>query len=358
MKRIKPLLGIILVFSLAACSSEGENPVAPEPEPDPGYDFSPILTDFADKTVIPTYKDLAAVSTELLTAVQNLKTNPSAATLGTARAKWVASRTPWEKSEGFLFGPVDYSGYDPALDSWPVNRTDLEGVLGSSDPLSKTSVNNLANELKGFHTIEFLLFDEGGSKTIDDFTPRQYDYLIAATELLKDAAVSLHTSWIASGENFRAQVVNAGAGSSTYTTQKAAVQEMVNGMIGIADEVGNGKIADPFTEQDTRLVESQFSFNSLLDFQDNMRSIQNVYLGGYNVEAMGLDEFIKSKNSALDQRFKAEIQAAITEIGKISFPFRDALATDAAQITAAQQAIATVQQTLEGDIMSLVLAEQ
>ncbi|MCY4351579.1 MAG: peptidase M75, partial [Gemmatimonadetes bacterium] len=249
-------------------------------------------------------------------------------------------------------------GFDPALDSWPVNRTDLEGVLGSSDPLTKTSVNNLANELKGFHTIEFLLFDEGGSKTIEDFTPRQYDYLIAATELLKDAAVSLHTSWIASGENFRAQVVNAGAGSSTYTTQKAAVQEMVNGMIGIADEVGNGKIADPFTEQDTRLVESQFSFNSLLDFQDNMRSIQNVYLGGYNVEAAGLDEFVKSKDSALDQRFQAEIQAAITEIGKISFPFRDALATDAAQITAAQQAIATVQQTLEGDIMSLVLAEQ
>ena len=356
MKRIKPLLGIILALSLAACNSKGASPVAPEPEP--GYDFSPILTDFADKTVIPTYKDLATVATELLTAVQNLKTNPSAATLATARAKWVASRSPWEKSEGFLFGPVDFSGFDPALDSWPVNRTDLEGVLGSGDPLTKTSVNNLANELKGFHTVEFLLFDEGGSKTIEDFTPRQYDYLIAASELLKDAATSLHTSWIASGENFRAQVVNAGAGSNTYTTQKAAVQEMVNGMIGIADEVGNGKIADPFTEKDTRLVESQFSFNSLLDFQDNIRSIQNVYTGGYNVEALGLDEFVKSKDSALDQRFQAEIQTAITEIGKISFPFRDALTTDGAQITAAQQAIATVQQTLEGDIMSLVLAEQ
>ncbi len=356
MKYVKPLLGIILAFSLAACSSKGASPVAPEPEP--GYDFAPILIDFADKTVIPTYKDLATVATELLTAVQNLKTNPSAATLATARAKWVASRSPWEKSEGFLFGPVDFSGFDPALDSWPVNRTDLEGVLGSGDPLTKTSVNNLANELKGFHTIEFLLFDEGGTKTINDFTPRQYDYLIAATELLKDVATSLHTSWIASGGNFRAQVVNAGAGSNTYTTQKAAVQEMVNGMIGIADEVGNGKIADPFTEKDTRLVESQFSFNSLLDFQDNIRSIQNVYTGGYNVEAVGLDEFVKSKDPALDQRLQSEIQAAITEIGKISFPFRDALAAHGAQITAAQRAIATVQQTLEGDILPLVLAEQ
>ena len=120
-------------------------------------------------------------------------------------------------------------------------------------------------------------------------------------------------------------------------------RKWVNGMVGIADEVGNGKIADPFTERDTRLVESQFSFNSLLDFQDNIRSIQNVYTGGYNVEAVGLDEFVKSKNPALDQRFQAEIQTAIEEIGKISFPFRDALTTDGPQITAAQQAIATVQ---------------
>ena len=357
MKRINFLLGIIFALSLSACNIKDASPVAPEPEPDPGYNFSPILTDFADKTVIPTYKDLSVVASELLTAVQNLKDNPSPATLSTARAKWVASRSPWEKSEGFLFGPVDFNGFDPALDTWPVNRADLEAVLASDTPLTKSSVDNLNNTLKGFHTIEFLLFDEGGIKTIDAFTPRQYDYLIATSELLRDAAGSLYTSWIASGENFRAQVVNAGAGSNTYTTQTAAVQEMVNGMVGIADEVGNGKIADPFTERDTRLVESQFSFNSLLDFQDNIRSIQNVYTGGYNVEAVGLDEFVKSKNPALDQRFQAEIQTAIEEIGKISFPFRDALTTDGPQITAAQQAIATVQRTLEGDILPLVLAE-
>ena len=44
---------------------------------------------------------------------------------------WVAARVPWEQSEGFLFGPVDTFGYDPAMDSWPVNRTDLDAVLAS-----------------------------------------------------------------------------------------------------------------------------------------------------------------------------------------------------------------------------------
>ena len=357
MKFTRFLLSFMLAFSLAACSDKDENPVAPEPEPDPGFDFSSILTDFADKTVIPIYKDLADKTSDLLVAVNNLRTNPSPATLSTARAAWVASRQPWERSEAFLFGPVDFKGYDPALDSWPVNRADLEAVLSSGDALTKTSVNNLENTLKGFHTVEFLLYDDGGSKAVSDFTTRQFDYLIAATELLDDAANAMYTDWSASGGNFRDQVVDAGAGSNTYTTQKAAVQEMINGMVGIADEVGNGKIADPFNEQDTRLVESQFSFNSLLDFQNNIRGIWHVYTGGYNVQAVGLDYFVRSRNASLDQRLKDEIETAIGEIGKISFPFRDALGTDAAQITAAQQAIAKVQATLEGDVLRLVNAE-
>ncbi len=357
MKYFNTIFGLLFALSLAACGDNDENPVAPEPEPDPRFDFSPILADFADKTVIPIYKDLSDKASELLVAVGNLKVNPSPATLSTARAAWVASRVPWERSEAFLFGPVDFKGYDPALDSWPVNRADLEAVLSGSDPLTKSSVNNLDNTLKGFHTIEFLLYDEGGSKTVDDFAPRQYDYLIAATELLDEAATAMHTDWSASGGNFRAQVVNAGGGSNTYNTRKAAVQEMINGMVGIADEVGNGKIADPFNERDTRLVESQFSFNSLLDFQNNIRGIWHVYTGGYNVEAVGLDHFVKSKNASLDTRLQNEIKTAIEEIGKISFPFRDALTSDAAQITAAQQAIAKVQTTLEGDVLRLVNSE-
>ncbi len=347
-------LAAALALGLAACGGDDEV-VGPGSET---YDFGPILADFTNNVVIPTYRDLDAAAGALAEAVADLRENPGDATLTAARDAWVAARIPWEASEGFLFGPVDFNGYDPALDSWPVNRTDLDGVMASGSDLGTDYVNGLDGTLKGFHTIEYLLFDEGGSKTTADFTGRQYDYLVASTRLLAQTAEALHASWIPSGGNFGSKVIEAGSGSDVYPSQRSAAQEIVNGMVGICDEVANGKIADPFTEQDPRLVESQFSFNSLADFQNNMRSVWNAYTGDYGGnDGRGLDEFVASSNSSLDSRLKSEIRASIDEIGHISNPFRDAIVSDAAQIEMAQQAIAKVQQTLEGDVLPLVLAE-
>ena len=67
-----------------------------------------------------------------------------------------------------------------------------------------------------------------------------------------------------------------GGGAANYTaTFKAQsvgdqVEELMGGVIGIADEVGNGKMGDPMgadlAHADTTLVESQFSWNSTMDF--------------------------------------------------------------------------------------------
>ena len=124
-------------------------------------------------------------------------------------------------------------------------------------------------------------------------------------------------AWAPEGENFSGTVATAGEGSAVYPSQSAVVQEMVNGMIVIADEVANGKISDPYNESDTTLVESQFSFNSITDFQDNIRGIQNVYMGKFISDGQGLNDFVSSKDADLDVRFQQEVQAAIDAIGAI-----------------------------------------
>ena len=341
--------------SLTGCGNDDDDDDVAAVGEEEAFDASTTLNDFANTVVLATYTDLDNKAGELLSAVQALGAATNQAHLELAQGAWKATRKPWEQSEAFLFGPVDTQGLDPALDSWPVNRVDLDGVLTSEQALTEASIDALEDTLKGFHTIEYLLFRDGDQRKAEDITPRELEYLVATTENLKSKTAQLRNAWDASGENYAAEVANAGDSSTIYKSQKDAMQEMVNGMIVIADEVANGKISDPFNERDTTLVESQFSFNSITDFQDNIRGIQNVYVGKFAADGQGLNEFVNSQDAELDARFQTEVQTAIDTIGAIPDPFRDSITAQRAAVQAAIDAVSTVQGTLENDILKLVL---
>ena len=322
------------------------------------FDATTMLNDFANTVVLATYIDLDDKAGELLVAVRTLAADTSQANLEKAQQAWKATRKPWEQSEAFLFGPVDTQGLDPALDSWPVDHVNLQSVLDGNDTLTVDFVSGLEDTQKGFHTIEFLLFRDGNQRKASDITDRELEYLVSTTENLKESTFQLRLAWAPEGENFSNIVAQAGVGSAVYPSQSAAVQEMINGMIVIADEVANGKISDPYNESDTTLVESQFSFNSISDFQDNIRGIQNVYMGRFMNDGQGLNEFLNSKDADLDVRFQKEVQAAIDAIGAIPDPFRDSITANRGAVQAAIDAVGKVQQTLEQDILPLVQSSE
>ena len=218
---------LVTSFFLVACSDEDDI----DAQGDGHFDAATTLNDFANTVVLATYTALDNKAGELLTAVRALNSSKTQANLERAQTAWKAARRPWEQSEAFLFGPVDTQGLDPALDSWPVNRVDLDAVLSSRDPLNQASIDGLEDTLKGFHTIEYLLFRDGDRRKAADITPRELEYLVAATENLKSKTAQLRRAWDSVGENFAAEVANAGSSSQIYKSQKSAMQEMVNGMI-------------------------------------------------------------------------------------------------------------------------------
>ena len=349
---------LLLAFAFAVgCGSDDEADELDDSQA-AAFDASTMLNDFANTVVLATYIELDNKAGELLTAVKALASDTSQGNLEKAQQAWKATRKPWEQSESFLFGPVDTQGLDPALDSWPVDHVNLQSVLDSGDSLTVDFVSGLEDTQKGFHTIEFLLFRDGNQRKASDITKRELEYLVSTTENLKESTSQLRLAWAPEGENFSSAVAQAGTGSVIYPSQSAAVQEMVNGMITIADEVANGKISDPYNEADTTLVESQFSFNSISDFQDNIRGIQNVYMGKYASDGQGLNDFVSSKDPELDSRFQSEVQAGIDTIGAIPDPFRDSITANRGAVQAAIDAVSKVQLTLEQDILPLVQSSE
>ncbi|MBM4394479.1 MAG: peptidase M75 [Deltaproteobacteria bacterium] len=326
------------------------------------YEFGPILEDTVERVILPTYKALFDDAARLEAAVAAIETE---ADLQAAQEQWIATRVHWERSEAFLWGPVADLALDPALDSWPVDRVQLDQVLASGLALTPESLTgNLGGGLKGFHTIEYLLFGIGRSRTAAQLTaaPRQVEYLRAAAGALRADAEALYLAWAPEGDAFGEAFARSGQPGGRYFSQVDAVQQLVNGCADIADEVANGKIADPYKERNPELVESQFSYNSLADFVDNVRSIRNVYEGVDG--SLGLAVFVAARDPNLDARVRAEIQAAIDAIRAISPdndpPFRDAILDPAfnAPIEAAQAEIRTLMRTLQGDVMATLFARE
>lgn len=314
-----------------------------------------ILNEFADNVVTATYNDLSAKASLLHQQTLTLTAVTDETNLSACKQTWRDCRSAWEQSEGFLFGPVSAQNIDPRIDTWPVNFTDLDSVLNSSAVFSSGYIDSLDDALKGFHPIEFLLFGVNGNKTAASFTQRELDYLNALTQNLETLTGELSSYWNVSLQgNYHTEFTSAGSGSSIYPTQRAAFEEMVNAMIGICDEVANGKITEPYLAQDPSLEESPFAFNSITDFTNNIRSVQNAYLGRYSADGKSLEDLVREHNLSLDGEVKQKIDAALAALGTITVPFGQAISQQPVQVQNCINTINDLKETLEDDLLPFI----
>lgn len=132
-----------------------------------------IIDNYVDEVVLPTYRSLRDQNSNLYQAVVNFKNSPSDANFAAACNAWLVAREPWEKSEAFLFGPVDALGLDPNMDSWPLDQDNIVQILnsGNYDNLDWSDGDDddtieAVQSVRGFHTLEFLLFKDGQPRKV------------------------------------------------------------------------------------------------------------------------------------------------------------------------------------------------
>jgi putative iron-regulated protein len=331
-----------------------------KPEPTPELTFSTtgeILSGFSINLAQATYNDLNSKTDLLYQSIFTFQSSHTDPDLIACKQAWRDSRSAWEQSEGFLFGPVSTNNIDPRIDTWPVAFSRLDSVLNSTAFFSTAYIDSLEDALKGFHPIEYLLFGQNGNKTAAQFTSREMDYLKALALNLKVLTKQLSDSWNPSiTGNYTTVFTTSGSGSTTYSTQRAAFEELVNAMAGICDEVANGKLLEPFTQNDPSLEESPFSFNSITDFTNNIKSVQNVYLGKYSSDGRGLEDLVREHNLSLDGAIKTKINSAVASLQNITVPFGQAISTQPTQIQNAINAINDLKAELENNLMPFIKA--
>lgn len=314
-----------------------------------GYDFTETINGYVDNVVLTTYADLKNKAWTLYDAVEKFKTAKTQANLDAVCNAWRATRIPWEQSEGFLFGPAEQLSIDPSIDSWPLDKAQIDAVIANTS-LEITLDAIASSNVHGFHTIEYLIFEDGKAKAVAKLTDREVDYLGVATLSLRNDCLKLYGAWAGSAKlegrdkttlaqmefnsdlyDFASRFKKAGKPGSTYVSANDAIDQIVDGCVDIASEVGSQKIDGPSKSGNVLDVESWYSWNSIDDFANNIVSIRNSYFGGVGSSSAtasksSLSAFVKSKNPALDSEISAAIDKCFKAINNdMNRPFRNNL---------------------------------
>ena len=272
-----------------------------------------LIAGIVAQVYVPTFDSIAMRGAALSASLQALAATPNNTTLLAARAAWRATRVQYERNEGFAFGPLITAEIDPAIDSWPIDRSGIDALLSGTSELSVANIDALDGTLKGFHGIEYILFGDGSAVQASSLTARELAYLAAAGQSLSAETTRLQTAWSPTGGNYAGALTTAGSSSSVYGTMGAALQEIINGLVGPTEEVANSKIALPLQAGDTQYEESAFSDNTLADLQNDLGGAYAVYVGGYGTSVPvggGISAFISAQDVALDSVVRAQFADA------------------------------------------------
>ena len=319
-----------------------------------------VLTNLVNHVIVPTYTDLADDVEDLEKTLNGLTVSTiTQAQIDKACADFKAARQHWERSEAFLGGAASDFSIDPTIDSWPLDRAELLDYFKGG----MTAEIEDESTILGFHALEFILFRNGQNRKVSELqgndTYKNFESVSGADELkyaqqvcrlLKERCFQLQVAWEGEKNASRVAVVKAaGLGyrtvnglsygdnlvkagiadsKSTFPSLKEAIAQVLSddegSCVAISNEVGTAKIANPFTNGDIAYVESPYSYNSITDFQDNIRSIRNVWLGsldGNAVQGSFHSFFAGVGLNEVNEAMEGAFNSAINKIGAMPSPF-------------------------------------
>jgi putative iron-regulated protein len=351
--RISPIWTTSLIALFAASCGDDEADEATE-RPLPANTADAVST--YSEIVYATYQDSLSRARALDAANLALVSSPSAASLTAAQDAWRSAREPYLQSEVFRFynGPIDNSedGPEGYLNAWPLDENHIDYVVDDADagivndpgePITAMALMQ-ANEAPGekdistgYHAVEFLLWGQDmnpngpGQRPFTDYVTgdagtasnqdRRGQYLTTASELLVEHLEQLTAAWAPnSAGNYRATFE---AGDPAL-----ALNNIMSGMTILSGfETGRERLLAALEALDQEEEHSCFSDNTHVDMIEDVRGVQNVWLGSYTrvdgsvVSGAGIRDIIAAGDSALAAELTAQIQESLDLALAIQVPF-------------------------------------
>lgn len=372
-KALNVMLIALMGVALVGCKDKNSTSTEVDEASKKEQAMQKVMTPYVHHAVIPVYEGMADAAMNLaedmgkiLAASMIDPASEDSMLIHNACEHWTESRKNWERSEAWLYGPADYEGIDPHIDSWPFDKTGFDDVISDAAEMAKYSralVDNTTLDeeeygLLGYHALEYVLYENGKAHKISDFTVQQWTFMAVVANDLRNQAILLEACWrgftnissakqallksagLESAANkypangFGSYMTEPGEGR-VFTTYEDAAAQLVEGCIDIANEVGNIKIgtacfASADNDADRNYIESPYSLHSIRDFRDNIVSIDYACFGAQKDDA-NLMEYIEQVDKKAAEGLRTAIDKSYAAIEAIPEPFYENAQGEAAQ---------------------------
>ena len=336
MKKILGLLVVVLV--IVACTESddtGTTTTGGGGNPPVGtFDRSAMLTNWADKIIIPGYIDFTAKVAALETATAAF--NADATNLTEIRAAWLDAYTTWQRVSMFEIGPAETVNLRLNLNIYPSNTETIENNIASETYDLGLSSNRVA---KGFPAIDYLLYGTASADTeilakFNGADGEKYsNYLTAIVADIKTLSNGVLSEWQG---NYRDVFVNNDGASVTASTDRLVNDYIFYyekflraGKMGIPGGVFSGTV-------EAGNIEALYAGNlSKQLFLEGLDAVQDFFNGkAYTSSSTGesLQSYLVELNTVsngadLDDIINAQFDAARTAVVNLG-SFKDELAVN------------------------------
>ena len=292
------------------------------------YDLSPLLSNYANKVILPRYVEFSSEYDVLYTAGQSFLSSPSSTSLASFQANYKSTYISWQSVSAFDFGPAEEVFLLNTFNNYPLNEGKayadaLEGKVDFSSP----DEYNKGLPLLGYFLFGLAADDES---TVDSFLAN--DKLVIYTQAVLDDMKTKLSQTVTGWQTYKSTFVN-----STGTKDGESVSLLVNAFNKNYEFIKRNKIGVPsgvlslgFTNP--KEVEGFYSGLSLELVSAAVKSSRNLFVGegtdGINGE--GLDDILRSLNADKNGENLADVilqqySEIETNIAKINGPLSTAV---------------------------------
>jgi putative iron-regulated protein len=322
-----------------------------------------VVRAIGDEVIVPAHRELADRAAALSVAIRALTDAPDQARLDDAQAAWRAAREPWMEGQAFRIGPVKDRVLDAAIDQFPVDPVKIEAEIAGTMPIDAGFIASLGANKKGFHGLEYLLFDPtfGDAAVLAalEASPRRAVFLAALAVDLAVRATELRDAWTPEGQAYVETFADVGSAGGTFATIKQAIDGLVNESVFLSENITDAKLGKPLgLEAGTpapELAESGPSDNSLADIAGNLRGLRNVWLGTRDGSSgTGLRSLIAGRSPSLAVRVDTELAAAQAAVAAVPRPFATAVTGNAPEALAAWTAVRELRMSIAVEVVAVL----